>query len=258
MKKKIYYLSIFFIIILLILLVSKSSRFTGINYNIKEEKISNFKKIKDFYIRHKNYEELVKYITIDANDEKIIIQKISLWIYENINEVSDDENIVDSHPWTIIERKLAVDEQYSDILSVLFVHKNIDSFFCSKLENLEYPITFFRYKNYWSIIDPKYGIFFLNEDEDFSSLDENKKTNWIMHHLVEGRVDSKNFKKIFVNSNFNTYIQMKIFYKILISKLPSNQIINQTSIYNRCIGNRSYIQKPIHRFVYQLRNLFSN
>ena len=37
--------------------------------------------------------------------------------------------IVDSHPWTIIERKLAVDEQYSDILSVLFVHKNIDFFF---------------------------------------------------------------------------------------------------------------------------------
>ena len=79
-----------------------------------------------------------------------------------------------------------------------------------------------------------------------------------MYHLVEGEVNSKNFQKIFLDDKFNTYIKMKIFYRILISNLPSNKLINQTSIYNRCRGNRSYIQKPIHRFIYQLRNLTLN
>ena len=258
MKRRIYYLAIFFVITLLALLLSKSSRYTGINQSVSIEKISNFKKIKDFYIRHKNYEELVNEITVKINDQQLIIKKISLWIYENINEVSENQDIVDSHPWTVIERRLAVDEQYSDILSVLLVHKDIDSFFCFGVENLEYPITFFKYDNYWSIIDPQYGIYFLNSKNNFSSLDEDKKTDWAMHHLVEGKVSSKNFQKIFLGDKFKTYINMKIFYKILISNLPSNKHIDQTSIYNRCRGNRSYIQKPIHRFIYQLRNLFSN
>ena len=258
MRKQFYYFAIFFIIILSLLLLSKGSRYTAINFNVNEEKISNFKKIKDFYIRHKNYENLVKDITRGTDDQEIIIKKISLWIYENINEVSEDQDVVDSHPWTVIERKLAVREQYSDILSVLLVHKDIDSFFCFGVENLEYPITFFKYDEYWSIIDPQNGIFFLNKEKNFSSVDENKKTDWIMYHLVEGKVNSKNFQKIFFGNKFNTYIKMKIFYKTLISKLPSNKLINQTSIYNRCRGNRSYIQKPIHRFIYQLRNLTPN
>ena len=258
MRKRIYYFTIFFIIILSLLLLSKGSRYTAINFDINEEKISNFKKIKDFYIRHKNYEDLVKNITLDTDDQEIIIKKIILWIYKNINEVSKDQNVVDSHPWVIVERKLAFREQFSDILSVLLVHKDIDSFFCQRIKNYKYPLTFFNHNNYWSIVDPRYGIFFLNKKKKFSSVDENKKTDWIMYHIVEGKVNSYNFKKIFLGSKFNTYIKMKIFYKQLISKLPSNKSINQTSIYNRCPGNRSYIQKPFHRFIYQLRNLTLN
>ena len=93
MKRRIYYLAIFFVITLLALLLSKSSRYTGINQSVSIEKISNFKKIKDFYIRHKNYEELVNEITVKINDQQLIIKKISLWIYENINEVSENQDI---------------------------------------------------------------------------------------------------------------------------------------------------------------------
>ena len=82
-----------------------------------EEKISNYKKIKDFYIRHKNYENLVKDITQGINNKEIEIKKISLWVYENIQKVPKGEVIIDSHPWTVVERRLGVDEQFSIISS---------------------------------------------------------------------------------------------------------------------------------------------
>ena len=44
-------------------------------------------------------------------------------------EINQNIDIVDHHPITIIERRLGIDEQFSDILSVLLVYADIDSFF---------------------------------------------------------------------------------------------------------------------------------
>ena len=49
----------------------------------------------------------------------------------HINKIKNDEVVVDSHPWTIVERKLGTGDQFSDILSVLLVINKTDSFFKS-------------------------------------------------------------------------------------------------------------------------------
>ncbi len=132
MKKKIFYFFIFIIIILVTFLNLKGSRYTGIDYLIYKEKISNFQKVKEFYIRYYNYKQLVKKITYNLEKEKDEIIKISEWIYFNINKKSDKEATIDSHPWTIVERKIGVKDQFSDILSVMLVINKTESFFIQK------------------------------------------------------------------------------------------------------------------------------
>ena len=113
MKKKTYFI-IFFFSVLIAFLASESSRYTGTNYVVSEEKISNFQKIEDFLIRHKNYKNLVKNITDGIlNDEEEIIE-IASWVHENIKKVSNNQEIIDSHPWTIVERKLGTQGQFSE------------------------------------------------------------------------------------------------------------------------------------------------
>ena len=55
MKKKFLYIFFFLILLTLFFLNMESSRYTGINYIVSEEKISNLKKIKEFYKRYNNY-----------------------------------------------------------------------------------------------------------------------------------------------------------------------------------------------------------
>ena len=255
MKKK-YYLTIFFFTVCIIFfLKSESTRFTGIDHKIQKEKISNFKKIVEFYKRHKNYEKLVKKINKKSKNKKEQIESINLWVYQNIKKISKGQKVIDSHPWTVVERKLGVQDQFSDILSVLLVHSNIDSFFTPKINNIKYhPITFFKYNDNWSIIDPYYGIYFKNKENSFSTLNQNKKSDWIMYHFVENKVTQDNFKLIFIDERFKDFDEIKYFYRNLISNLPSNEEIKNTNIYER--GGRAHIQKPIHRIIYQIRLIF--
>ena len=59
-KKSLYFFIIFLTLILIIFLNTKGIRYTGINYTVVDEKISNFQKINDLFERHQNYKELVK------------------------------------------------------------------------------------------------------------------------------------------------------------------------------------------------------
>ena len=174
MKKKLYLISFLIIFFSILYLNSEGYRYTGVNYVIKEHKISNFQKLSEFYERHINYKKLVKKITYKSKNQQEKIIDISTWVYENIKKISFKDDIIDDHPWTIVERKIGTNDQFSDILSVLLVHNNIDSFFKMKINNTFHSITFFKYNTEWSIIDPYYGIYFTNTKKSFSSLEEIK------------------------------------------------------------------------------------
>ena len=251
MKKILYLLSFLIFFFSLIYLNSESYSYIGVNYVVKKHKISNFQKLSEFYERHINYKKLVKEITYKSKNQQEKIIDISTWVYENIKKNSIRDDIIDNHPWTIVERKIGTNDQFSDILSVLLVHNNIDSFFKMRINNTSHPITFFKYNTEWSIIDPYYGIYFANTKKSFSSLEEIKDNDSIMRHLVFDKITSKNLNEIFFDKNFKNIQELNSYYKILLLSIPNSKIINNTNIYER--GGRSHIQKPLHRIHFQLK-----
>ena len=253
MKKKLYFLSFLIIFFSIVYLNSESYRYIGVKGVVKGYKISNFQKINDFYERHINYKKLVKEITHKSKNQQEMVMDISIWVYENIKKISNKDDIIDNHPWTIVERRIGTNDQFSDILSVLLVHNNIDSFFKMRSNNISHPITFFRYNAKWSIIDPYYGIYFTNTKKSFSSLEEIRNNNSIMQHLVFDKITSKNLNKIFFDKDFKNIQELNSYYKNLLLNIPSSKIIDNTNIYAR--GGRSYVQKPLHRILRQLKEL---
>ena len=252
MKKKLF-LTFFFILFFILFLSSKSYQYIGVDGNIKKIKITNFQKISDFYKRHINYNELVRKIIDNSKNDKKNIIDISSWVYKNIKKITTDDVTIDKHPWTIVERKLGAADQFSDILSVLLVHANIDSFFIMNIDNKIHPFTFFKYQNEWSIIDPYYGIYFINREASFSTLEEIKNEDFIIQHLIFKEINKDNLNEIFFDKKFKNTQELNDYYKHILRNIPSSSSIDDTNIYER--GGRSYIQKPLHRILIQLKRL---
>ena len=242
---------ILFIFILFI--GSNSYQYIGVDYKIEKIEITNFKKTSDFYKRHINYNELVKKIINNSKNEEQNIIDISSWVYKNIKKISSEDVVIDKHPWTIVERKLGVADQFSDILSVLLVHANINSFFIIKVNNEIHPITFFKHRNEWSIIDPYYGVYFTNKKKSFATLEEIRNNDLIIKHLVFKKISKENLNEIFFDKQFKNIQELNNYYKNILLNIPSSKSIDDTNIYER--GGRSHIQKPLHRILVQLKRL---
>ena len=251
MKKKLYILSFLIIIFSIIFLNNKSHRYIGIDYVVEGVEISNFRKLSEFYERHLNYKKLVKEITQDSKNDKQKIMDISSWVYNNIAKISDKDTVIDNHPWTIVERKIGKSDQLSDILSVLLVYDNINSFFITRFKKITHPITFFKYKNKWSIIDPYYGVYFSNNQKFFSTIEDIKNGSFILQHLTLGKITTQNLDKIFFDKNFKNIKELNNYFHNLLLEIPNSKNIDNTNKYER--GGRSYIQKPIHRIIVQLK-----
>jgi len=255
MKKKSYLLIFLVVLLSIIFLGSKSYRYVGVNYAVDYTEITNLQKIYEFYKRHINYRKLVKKITHNSENKKEEILNISTWVYKNIKKVSKSDIVVDNHPWTIVERKLGAPDQFSDILSVLLVHNDIDSFFIREFTMNVHPITFFKHDSEWSIVDPYYGVYFTNNKNSFSTIKEIKDGSLNITHLTLGKVNIENLDKIFFNKDFKNINELDNYFNNLISKIPSSNTIENTSIYKR--GGRSYIQKPMHRIFAQLKRILN-
>ena len=253
MKKKLLYFFAFIVFLFFIFLNLDSSRLTGINYTIKEEKISNFKKIYDFYERYNNYKNLVKQITFNKEKNSEIFE-ISSWVYFNINKSKKGDEIIDSHPWTIIERKTGTNDQVSDILSVLLVVNDVDAFFIAKINEIKNALTFFKYNNKWSVIDPFYGVYFLNKNEDFCSLEELRLRKCKIFHFENKNITKDKLNKIFYDKDFYDLSDLNNYYYYLFDNCPTTNEIENTNMYLR--GGRSYVQIPKHRLMYEIQKYF--
>ena len=152
-KKIIFFLACIFLLIIFIIANIETTRSIGINQKVTVYHISLYVKILDFYDRHNNYKNLIKSINKNTNNEQDIIINTTRWIKNNIRKISKDDDVIDYHPLTIVERRFGTQDQFSDLLSVLLVYSNIDSFFIPKFGNEWHPLTFFKINNTWSIID---------------------------------------------------------------------------------------------------------
>ena len=247
-KKKLILLSVLILLITIFFIANKNTtRFIGINYKVSEYQIPIYLKILDFYDRHYNYKYIVKNINKNVNNERDIVLNTTKWIKKNIKKIPEGIDIIDHHPLTIIERGLAVNDQFSDLLSIFLVYSDIDSFFISKFNNVGHSLTFFKINDYWSIIDPYYGVIFTNIDDFFASIEDIKSGKWQISNLEFEKIDRLNFKDFFENK-FNNYEEVKHYYEEIFYYLSTSKEIDNTNIFYR--GGRSYIQNPWGRIKY--------
>jgi len=251
MKKGKYIILIILIFFLLFFFIAniKTTTLIGINHKVTEFQIPIYLKIINFYHRHYNYKYLVKEINKNIDNEKDIILNATVWIKKNIKKIPKGVDIVDNHPLTIFKRRLGSDDQFSDLLSVLLVYSNIDSFFISKLEKNSHSFTFFKIDDYWSIIDPYYGIFFTNNKHFFAPISDLKNGVWQISNLEFEKINRTNFKNTF-GKKFNDYEEIKNYFDSIFFYIPSSNNIDNTYIFD--LSGRSYIQNPIGRLKYEI------
>ena len=250
-KSKIFFLLIVLLISILIGLNKTSSQFIGINYKVTEYEIPLYLKLYDFYGRHLNYGYLVSKITKNINDDEDKVINLSKWVYKNIQKIPQEVEIIDSHPITILERRLGVRDQFSDLLSVLIVYAGIDSFFwINNNDELKSALTYFNLNGDWSLVDPYYGIIFLNLQGELATISELKKSNWEVYSLEMESININNFKNIF-NNKFDSIDQIKEYYAKQFYEAPSQELISLTNKFD--LGGRSYVQSPFGR----LKSIFN-
>lgn len=250
-KKFIFLFVLIFFLTIFFLVNQKTTRLIGVNYKITESQIPIYLKIMDFYDRHYNYKYLVKNINKNVDNEKDVILNTTRWIQNKIKKIPEGVDIIDNHPLTIFERRLGTDDQFSDLLSVLFVYSNIDSFYISKFDKNWHPLTFFKINDYWSIIDPYYGVYFTNNKRLFASIEDIKNGKWHISNLEFEKIDRLNFKNTF-GDKFNDYEEVKNYYDKIFYYLHSSNKIDNTHIFDR--GGRSYVQNPFGRIKYKIYN----
>ena len=255
-KGKIFFLLIALLIAILIGLNKTSSRLIGINYQVTEYEIPLYLKLYDFYGRHLNYGYLVSKITKNINSDEDKVINLSKWVNKNIQKIPQEIEIIDSHPITILERRLGVREQFSDLLSVLIVYAGIDSFFWrNNNDELKSTLTYFNLNGEWSLVDPYYGIIFLNLQGELATISELKKSNWEIYSLEMESININNFKFYF-NNNFDSIDQIKEYYAKQFYEAPSQEIISLTNKFD--LGGRSYVQSPLGRLKLIFNGMWGN
>ena len=254
--KKLRYISLFFLILIFIVFVllnKETTRKVGINYNVIEYKIPVYLKVVDFFDRHYNYKYLVKKINNNQHNKKNIIINTTKWVNQNIQKIPSGVDVVDDHPLTIVQRRLGAQDQFNDILSVFLIYSDIDSFFIMSFDDIFHPLTLFKVNNYWSVLDPYYGIYFINEKETFASIEDLKTTKWHIVNLDSKKINSLNISDIYFEK-FQNYEDVKNYYSKLFIDIQSSQQIDDINIFNR--GGRSYVQKPLSRLKFEIHKLF--
>ena len=250
--KKITYISLFSLSIFLMalaLLNKDTTRKIAINYNLLEYEIPIYLKLYDFFNRHYNYKHLVKQINTDQVNLDEIILNTTKWVNQNIQKVPEGVDVVDSDPLTIVQRRLGVQYQFNEILTVLLTYLNIDSYFKN---DTHHQLTLFKVNNYWSVLDPYYGIYFTNEKGTFASIEDLKTTKWDIVNLDSQKINSLNISNIFSNQ-FKNYADVEEYYRQLFFEIESSKKIDDMNIFDR--SGKAYIQKPLNRLKYEINKI---
>ena len=232
---------VFILVAILFGLNKTTTQLISIDYVVREYEIPLYLKLYNFYGRHLNYKFLVNEITKNSDSDLDKVLDISKWLNNNIKKVPKGVEVIDSHPLTIVDRRLGTKDQFSDLLSVMLVYAGIDSFYQANNKN---ALTFFMLNGSWSVIDPYYGVVFLNRRGKMASIQELKNEDWELFTFELQPIDVKNFISIFYN-HFDDFKQVKEYYMKQFFLIPTQEMINMTNTFE--LGGRSYIQSPLGR-----------
>jgi len=234
--------------VIFIFLSKDTTQYSAVNYRVIEYKIPLYLKLFNFYGRHLNYSFVVNTITQNSKNDIEKVLDISKWMQNNIRKIPKGVDTVDSHPMTIIDRRLGTHDQFSDLLSVLLVYAGVDAFMWFHEDNYTDAVTIFKVNGKWSVIDPYYGIVFLNNNNRHASITELKNLDLnnglFMHSLNYERIKSDNIRQIFGNK-FNDKDSVIRYYTSKFDNLPTKNKLNNSSVFE--LGGRSYTQSPLSR-----------
>jgi hypothetical protein len=245
-----YLIFLLIISISLVFFFTKDSKYY-IKNNSKtiEFNVPLYLKLYNFYGRHLNYSYIVKQITKESKSDIEKVVHISKWIQDNIKKIPKGVDTIDSHPFTIMERRLGEEYQFSDLLSVLLVYAGIDAFMWYPEENYLGSITVFNVNGRWSIIDPYYGIFFIKNKKHISITElkgVSADIGLFAYNFNYEKINSNNIGEKFSKNN-----DTKEPYKNYINKLPTEYELNSSNKFDLGDG-RSYLQSPFGKLKYMI------
>ena len=247
-KKIKFFLLVILTAVIFVVLSKDTTQYIGVNYRVTEYKIPLYLKLFNFYGRHLNYSFVVNRITQNSKNDIEKVLDISKWMQNNIRKIPKGVDTVDSHPMTIIDRRLGTHDQFSDLLSVLLVYAGVDAVMWIHEDNYKEAVTIFKVNGKWSVIDPYNGIVFLNNDNRHASITELKNldlnNDLFMHSLNYERIESDNIRLIFGNK-FSDKDDVVRYYMSMFDNLPTKNKINNSHVFE--LGGRSYKQSPLSR-----------
>ncbi len=229
------------------LLSRTTTQLIGVNDKIKIYEIPVYLKLYNFYGRYLNYIHIIDSILKDAKTDVEKVVAITKWVNNNVKKLPTGVDFVDSHPLTIAERRLGRKQQFSDLLSVLLVQADVESFFWVDSENKDYVLTFFRVDDSWSVVDPYYGLLFINKDRNLSSIEDLKAGNWRVFSLNMNEISDVELKEIY--NVEDGYFRGQIY------KIPTSKVIEGTR--RSELGGRSFSQHPLGRMNLFMENALS-
>lgn len=241
---------IFLFVILILFLNKKTTQQVVINNKIIENKIPIYLKINNHWNRHQNYKHLVKNINFNQKNLQNRVINTARWVNLNIKKIPPGVDLIDSDPLTIAERRLGAQYQFSDLLSVLLIYLDIETIFYN---HTSHQLTLFKINDSWSVLDPYYGVYFVNDDKEFASIENLKNTNWEIVNYDSEKIDTDDISNFFLGM-FDSYDEIKEYYQKIFVNLQSSQKLNKINIFDR--SGRGYIQKPLNRIKYELYKFF--
>ena len=174
----------------------------GINYKLETLKLPLYLKTLDFFDRHYNYKHLLTEIidSDDTKDDRII--KILEWTYASIVKSPAGLPVVDDHVWNIIVRGYGADDQLSDVFATLCNYAGMKAFF-SYVRSIDRKsvvvLSFVQLAGRWRVFDPYRGIYFLNNDGYFASIEDLRQGNWKIKSLDSSVGEYPDYSQYIVN-----------------------------------------------------------
>ena len=235
MKKiKIFILFLTLAISILICLNIEVTIYQGINYEVRVLGLPLYLKILDFYDRHFNYMRLAHKISEGKASQKDKVMALFKWTHENIRGQPKELPVVDDHVWHIIVRGYGTGDQFSDVFTTLCNYINTKAFFF-RLANSDNTgrITFSFVKTglNWSLFEPRSGVYFINKEDEFASVEDIASGNWI---------------PVSIDDTHRIRTDYADFFSQILTVNPEE--------YHRL--SRANIQSPFNRFIYGFKKKY--
>jgi hypothetical protein len=211
----------------------------GVDFKVSIIELPLYIKVFNFYDRHFNYKQLVKRIVgqLETKEEKVF--RLFKWTYETIRRQPDGWPVMDDHVWNVYVRGYGVQDNFNDLFTTLCNYVGVDAFF-KILSNSSSDknkiggkmLSFVHLQRGWVIFDPYHGVYFVNKNGGWATIEEIKNQNWGIAKLVTTDVSTSHMA-----SSLRPYLE----------DMP---VIENMGL------RRANIQSPINRLRFEFGKLF--